>query len=122
MIAKIKTALGLNHQGKVFRISLQVMFSALWRVHGMCTSLKLLMVVPKKGLKLFQYLVFKIFILNLHLFQFGFQEAFGGIGPFSNQFKTQYRCYSVSMLAGADRQDVDRGGKSKEGTLWYLAY
>lgn len=42
---------------------------------------------------------------------FGFQEAFGGIGPFSNQFKTQYRCYSVSMLAGADRQDVDRGGK-----------
>ncbi|XP_072038007.1 ubiquitin recognition factor in ER-associated degradation protein 1-like isoform X2 [Amphiura filiformis] len=39
---------------------------------------------------------------------FGF-GAFGG--QFPNQFKTQYRCYSVSMLAGTDRQDVDRGGK-----------
>ncbi|XP_077995424.1 ubiquitin recognition factor in ER-associated degradation protein 1-like [Glandiceps talaboti] len=26
-------------------------------------------------------------------------------------FKTQYRCYSVSMLPGNERQDVERGGK-----------
>jgi len=26
---------------------------------------------------------------------------------------TQYRCYSVSMLPGNERQDVERGGKSK---------
>ena len=42
-----------------------------------------------------------------------FFPQFGFGGMFPNQFKTQYRCYSVSMLAGTDRQDVDRGGKSK---------
>ncbi|MGH0171355.1 UNVERIFIED_CONTAM: hypothetical protein FKN15_060595 [Acipenser sinensis] len=31
---------------------------------------------------------------------------------FQNRFSTQYRCYSVSMLAGPnDRSDVDKGGK-----------
>uniref|UniRef100_A0A3Q2EE38 Ubiquitin recognition factor in ER-associated degradation protein 1 n=1 Tax=Cyprinodon variegatus TaxID=28743 RepID=A0A3Q2EE38_CYPVA len=31
---------------------------------------------------------------------------------FSNRFSTQYRCYSVSMLAGPnDRSDVEKGGK-----------
>ena len=28
-------------------------------------------------------------------------------------FNTQYRCYSVSMLPGQERLDVERGGKSK---------
>ena len=37
--------------------------------------------------------------------------------PFPNQFKTQYRCYSVSMLSGTYREDVERGGKSESGTL-----
>lgn len=33
---------------------------------------------------------------------------------FQNRFSTQYRCYSVSMLAGPnDRSDVEKGGKSK---------
>jgi len=27
-------------------------------------------------------------------------------------FNTQYRCYSVSMLPGQERLDVERGGKS----------
>ena len=29
-----------------------------------------------------------------------------------NSFKTQYRCYSVSMMAGNEREDVEKGGKS----------
>ena len=28
-------------------------------------------------------------------------------------FNTQYRCYSVSMFPGADKQGVENGGKSK---------
>jgi hypothetical protein len=28
-------------------------------------------------------------------------------------FNTQYKCYSVSMLPGNERHDVERGGKSK---------
>ncbi|KAJ4942605.1 hypothetical protein JOQ06_012459 [Pogonophryne albipinna] len=33
---------------------------------------------------------------------------------FQNRFSTQYRCYSVSMLAGPnDRSDVEKGGKSR---------
>lgn len=32
---------------------------------------------------------------------------------FQSRFSTQYRCFSVSMLAGPnDRSDVERGGKS----------
>ncbi|XP_078410025.1 ubiquitin recognition factor in ER-associated degradation protein 1 isoform X1 [Cetorhinus maximus] len=30
---------------------------------------------------------------------------------FRNRFSTQYRCYSVSMFAGSDRSDVEKGGK-----------
>uniref|UniRef100_A0A2I2ZJB7 Ubiquitin fusion degradation protein UFD1 N-terminal subdomain 1 domain-containing protein n=1 Tax=Gorilla gorilla gorilla TaxID=9595 RepID=A0A2I2ZJB7_GORGO len=31
---------------------------------------------------------------------------------FQNRFSTQYRCFSVSMLAGPnDRSDVEKGGK-----------
>lgn len=32
-------------------------------------------------------------------------------------FNTQYRCYSVVMFPGNEREDVERGGKSK---LFYL--
>uniref|UniRef100_A0A8D1NZR7 Ubiquitin recognition factor in ER-associated degradation protein 1 n=1 Tax=Sus scrofa TaxID=9823 RepID=A0A8D1NZR7_PIG len=33
---------------------------------------------------------------------------------FQNRFSTQYRCFSVSMLAGPnDRSDVEKGGKSR---------
>lgn len=28
-------------------------------------------------------------------------------------FSTTYRCFSVAMLPGNERQDVERGGKSK---------
>lgn len=28
-------------------------------------------------------------------------------------FKSTYRCYSVSMMPGQSREDVDKGGKSK---------
>jgi len=27
-------------------------------------------------------------------------------------FSTDYKCYSVSMMPGQERQDVERGGKS----------
>lgn len=38
---------------------------------------------------------------------------------FQNRFSTQYRCYSVSMLAGPnDRSDVEKGGKSKHDYLF----
>lgn len=29
-------------------------------------------------------------------------------------FSRTYRCFSVSMLPGQERQDVDNGGKSRE--------
>ncbi|XP_071790614.1 ubiquitin recognition factor in ER-associated degradation protein 1-like isoform X2 [Asterias amurensis] len=38
---------------------------------------------------------------------FGFQM----FGAFPQTFNKQYRCYSVSMLTGTYRQDVERGGK-----------
>lgn len=41
------------------------------------------------------------------MFQFGF-NMFPDI---PRQFNTQYRCFSVSMLPGNERQDVERGGK-----------
>lgn len=28
-------------------------------------------------------------------------------------FNTHYKCYSILMLPGAEREDVERGGKSK---------
>uniref|UniRef100_A0A8B9KL83 Ubiquitin recognition factor in ER-associated degradation protein 1 n=1 Tax=Astyanax mexicanus TaxID=7994 RepID=A0A8B9KL83_ASTMX len=38
---------------------------------------------------------------------------------FQNRFSTQYRCYSVSMLAGPnDRSDVEKGGKSITFTVF----
>lgn len=40
---------------------------------------------------------------------------------FQNRFSTQYRCYSVSMLAGPnDRSDVEKGGKSETPHLVYV--
>ncbi|XP_045026340.1 ubiquitin recognition factor in ER-associated degradation protein 1-like [Daphnia magna] len=38
------------------------------------------------------------------MFGFGFLEM-------PRPFNTQYRCYSVSMLPGQERQDVEKGGK-----------
>lgn len=43
------------------------------------------------------------------LFQFGI-EMFGGV---PRTFNTQFRCYSVVMFPGNEREDVERGGKSK---------
>ena len=43
----------------------------------------------------------------MFFFQFGFMM--NEMTP----YKTQYKCYSVSMLAGNDRADVEKGGKSK---------
>ncbi|XP_054749356.1 ubiquitin recognition factor in ER-associated degradation protein 1-like [Lytechinus pictus] len=37
--------------------------------------------------------------------------GFNSFASFPNQFKTQYRCFSVSMLSGTYREDVERGGK-----------
>ena len=31
----------------------------------------------------------------------------------TSSYKTQYKCYSVSMMAGNEREDVEKGGKSK---------
>ena len=37
---------------------------------------------------------------------------FGGEMPRGN-FQNNYRAFSVSMLPGQERQDVEKGGKSK---------
>uniref|UniRef100_A0A8D0JVE9 Ubiquitin recognition factor in ER associated degradation 1 n=2 Tax=Amniota TaxID=32524 RepID=A0A8D0JVE9_PIG len=40
---------------------------------------------------------------------------------FQNRFSTQYRCFSVSMLAGPnDRSDVEKGGKMEPHTLLFF--
>lgn len=59
--------------------------------------------------------MFILLILFLLFPQFSFQVFDHPISrAFQNRFSTQYRCYSVSMLAGPnDRSDVEKGGKSK---------
>jgi len=37
--------------------------------------------------------------------------SFNMFGDLPHVFKTQYRCFSVSMLAGNEREDVEKGGK-----------
>ena len=44
------------------------------------------------------------------VFQFGFNM----FEPMPRAFKTQFRCYSVIMFPGNEREDVERGGKSKD--------
>ena len=34
-------------------------------------------------------------------------------GAMPRTFNTQFRCYSVVMFPGNEREDVERGGKSK---------
>lgn len=43
------------------------------------------------------------------LFQFGFNMFPETLRPFN----VQYKCFSVSMLPGNERDDVERGGKSR---------
>ena len=50
--------------------------------------------------------------LSTFSFQFGFGNMFPHDMPARN-FSQTYRCYSVSMLPGQERQDVEKGGKSK---------
>ena len=38
-------------------------------------------------------------------------------GAVPRTFKTQFRCYSVVMFPGNEREDVERGGKSKYKTM-----
>lgn len=43
-----------------------------------------------------------------------FQFQFGFMFPEINRnFSVSYYCYSVAMLPGNERQDVERGGKSE---------
>lgn len=44
---------------------------------------------------------------------------FGGAMPPRN-FNTQFRCYPVVMFPGNEREDVERGGKSKSWLLQNL--
>jgi len=37
-------------------------------------------------------------------------------------FNTQFRCYSVVMFPGNEREDVERGGKSKSHLLKVQKY
>lgn len=37
----------------------------------------------------------------------------------SQKFNRTYRCYSVSLFPGTDRDDVEKGGKSKRFALEY---
>ena len=55
---------------------------------------------------------------NMHSLIFYLQFGFGQMFPNemnggSRNFSMTYRCYSVLMLPGQERQDVNRGGKSK---------
>lgn len=45
------------------------------------------------------------------MFQFHF--GFNMYPDMPRPFNTTYSCYSVAMLPGNERQDVERGGKSK---------
>lgn len=57
--------------------------------------------------------VLSVSVLFPHQFSFNMFEPHVG-RVFQNRFSTQYRCYSVSMLAGPnDRSDVEKGGKSR---------
>lgn len=47
-------------------------------------------------------------LIKFCLFQFGFRMYQNDMG---RNFNQTYRCYSVTMLA--DREDVERGGKSR---------
>ena len=54
------------------------------------------------------------FLINYNIepiFQFGFGNMFPHDLPRS--FNTKYRAYSVSMLPGNERSDVEKGGKSE---------
>lgn len=42
---------------------------------------------------------------------------FGGV---PRTFNTHFRCYSVVMFPGNEREDVERGGKSK--LVFYIQY
>ena len=44
---------------------------------------------------------------------------FGGAMP-PRTFNTQFRCYPVVMFPGNEREDVERGGKSKSWLLQNL--
>lgn len=46
-------------------------------------------------------------------FVFQFQFSFNVFPDIPRPFNTQYKCFSVSMFPGNERQDVERGGKSK---------
>ena len=50
----------------------------------------------------------------VNIFQFGFMNEM-------TAYNTQYKCYSVSMMAGNDRADVEKGGKSKSIKLFIPA-
>ena len=47
------------------------------------------------------------------IFQFGFNM----FPEIPRPFNTQYKCFSVSMLPGNERDDVERGGKSNYTNL-----
>lgn len=44
---------------------------------------------------------------------FNFQFGFNMFPDNPRPFNTQYKCFSVSMLPGNERHDVERGGKSE---------
>lgn len=61
------------------------------------------------GYELRRHFLMLFFVVRLQ-FQFnGFNMMFPEARPFNNS----YRCYSVSMLPGNERQDVEKGGKSE---------
>ena len=50
-------------------------------------------------------------LLNLFaIFQFSFARMFNDVMP--GTFSADYKCYSVSMMQGQNRKDVEKGGKS----------
>lgn len=64
--------------------------------------------------------------VSKHLLNF-FQFQFGGFNNMmfadpSRPFNNPYKCYSVSMLPGNERNDVEKGGKSKESQNRFFSF
>lgn len=57
----------------------------------------------------FKFREYPLFNVNLYL---QFFQGFGSGFNSMRQFNQNYRCYSVSMLPGHERNDVENGGKS----------
>lgn len=77
------------------------------------------MVSSDKSCLSFTYVYACQTILTVAMF-LKFQFGFNMFPDIPRPLNTQYKCYSVSMLPGNERHDVERGGKSKLHILQHI--